>query len=608
MQGMTIQSRSSFLLAAVLALSACTTDDGTTGLLDLDGSTDQVEVEDATLQIIGPGDVGSGGVAVTALCEQSGFVALLRDGNDKPISDTFIRIVSELGSVRAQSGSSGSGAVTDSNGRARFVYTAPGDVVGPNQFDELQAFTGLQDPETRDNVDIESDPYEVELVPGPPPSLTLTGPGNIASGSLEVPAGGTARGFLARVQPGTSCQPRANQQITINTNPVGQGRIDAPPGDVASGGGLSNSAGQLEFDFQAPTNITASTQITLKASVTVARQTRDANYILNVLPPIIRLTGPGDAFPGETRTGFRLELTRSDGQAIPNERVNISATQGVIEHVRNNPSQRTFETDAFGVLNFSYTPPSNIASTTNVTITAEAFDLGISQTLVVAVRPDTFRFSSPTANTAVDVGVANAADLIFQWRNAGGTGVAGTVNLSSSSNDARFLVNSDVESRGVRQVSVETDSTGAFRVPVKIFSNFSEFVTITATSASNTQVRATLPVQFVDQPGTDPDSAILVATPTAIDATTDPGATADLVFSVTNASNEPIDGVNVTFQIVGGSTHPNEEIFPIGGTTRQGEARSTYFSRPGTGTAVPVTLRACIEGGSICDDYQITVE
>lgn len=605
---MTIQFRlSTWLAAAVLALSACTTDDGTTGLLDLDGSTDQVQVEDATLKIVGPGNVGSGGVAVTALCESSGFFAELLDGNDKPIGDTFIRIVSGLGTVRAQSGNSGSGAVTDANGRARFVYTAPGNVT-TNDFDELQAFTGLQDPETRDNVPIESDPYEIEIVPGPRPTLTLAGPGNIASGSLEVPSGGTARGFLATVRPGESCQPRANQQITVATTPNGQGRIDAPPGEVASGGGLSNSAGQLEFDFQAPTNITTATQITLNASVSVARQTRTANYILTVLPPLIRLTGPADAFPGETRTGFRLELTRSDGQALPNQRVNVSATQGTIEHVRNNPSQRTFETDAFGVLNFSFTPPSNIATTTNVTITAEAFDLGISQTLVVSVRPDTFRFSSPTANTAVDVGVANAADLLFQWRNAGGSGVAGTVNLSSSSNDARFLVNSDVESRGVRQVSVETDTTGAFRVPVKIFSNFSEFVTITATSASNTQVRATLPVQFVDQPGTDPDSAILVATPTAINATTDPGATADLVFSVTNASNEPIDGINVTFQIVGGSTHPNEEIFPIGGTTRQGEARSTYFTRPGTGTAVPVTLRACIEGGSICDDYQITVE
>ena len=119
---------------------------------------------------------------------------------------------------------------------------------------------------------------------------------------------------------------------------------------------------------------------------------------------------------------------------------------------------------------------------------------------------------------------------------------------------------------------------------------------------------ARLPIQFVDQPGSDPDSAILTATPTAINATTDPGATADLLFQVTNSANEPIDGINVTFEIIGGSTHPNEEIFPIGGTTRQGQARSTYFTRPGTGAVVPVTLRACIEGGSICDDYQITVE
>lgn len=595
------------IFSALLALSACTTDEGTTGLLNLDGSTDDITVEDATLRIVGPGGIGSGGIAVTALCTQSGFFAELLDGNQKPIEDTFIRIVTALGTVRAATGNSGSGAVTDSNGRARFVYTAPGNVT-TNDFDELEAFTGLQDPETGDNVSIESDPYEIEVVPGPRPELTLSGPG-VASGSLEVPSGGIARGFIARVRPGDNCQPREDQQITITTSPANQGSINAPPEEVSTGGGLTDSAGQLEFDFVAPENITEATSITLTATVDVARQRRTANYILRVLPPVLRLTGPADAFPGEERTGFRLQLTRSDGQAIPNERVDLTASQGTIEHIRNNNNQRNLETDSFGIINFSYTPPANIASTTNVTITANAFDLGITQTLSVAVRPDRFTFSSPTANTAINVGVANAAELIFRWTNAAGTGVAGTVNLSSSSSDARFLVNSDVESRGVRQVSVETDTTGAFKVPVKIFSNFSEFVTITATSAENTQLRATIPIQFVDQPGSNPDSVLLVATPTEVDATTNPGATADVVFSVTNSANEPIDGINVVFEIVGGSSHPNEEIFPIGGTTRQGEARSTYYTRPGgTGTVQSVTLRACIEGGSLCDDFVISVQ
>ena len=607
------------LAAISIGLHGCTTDEATgNGLLDLDGDTgsNNLDPAEVDLVIVGPGNVGSGGASVIASCEQSGFLARLSDGDGDGISNVFIRIVPGLGRVRAASGSSNGGATTNSNGEARFIYTAP-DNLASNDFDELTAFTGVEDPETGESVTIESDPYEVEVVTGGRPTLTLLGPGNVASGDLEIPASretasstrrgrdSFARSFQAQVRTAATCQSRADRTVTI-TAP--QGRIDAPPGSIDSTSAQTSTAGTVDFDFLAPSGISAPTDILLSASATVARQTGTANYLVRVLPPEISLTGPADAFPGTARTGFSIRLTDADGVVIAGERVTVTATQGTVEHERSNQNQGNFETDSFGRLAFNYTPPANITSATNVTITANAFDLGISRTLLVTVRPDSFRFASPTSNTAVNVGVANAADLIFEWRNAAGAGVAGTVVLTSTSNDARFLVNSDVESRGVRSVTVETNSTGAFQVPVRIFSNFSEFVTVTASSQANSQVIARLPIQFVDQPGSDPDSAILTATPTAIDATTDPGATADLLFQVTNSANEPIDGINVTFEIIGGSTHPNEEIFPIGGTTRQGQARSTYFTRPGTGAVVPVTLRACIEGGSICDDYQITVE
>lgn len=601
------------LAAISIGLHGCTTDEATgNGLLDLDGDndTDVIDPAEVDLVIVGPGNVGSGGVAVIASCEQTGFLARLTDGDGDAIPNTFIRVVPTLGRVRAASGNSNGGATTNSNGEARFIYVAP-DNVATNDFDELTAFTGIED-ET-----IESDPYEVEVTTGGRPTLTLVGPGNVQSGDLEIPASrqtasstrrgrdSFARSFLAQVRPAATCQSRADRTVTLNAP---QGRIDAPPGSINSSTAQTSSAGTVEFDFLAPSGVSTPTDILIAASTTVARQTGTANYLVRVLPPEITFTGPADAFPGTPRTGFSIRLTDADGVVIAGERVTVSATQGTVEHVPSNQNQGNFETDSFGRLAFNYTPPANINTATNVTITANAFDLGITRTLLVTVRPDTFRFASPTSNTAVNVGVANAADLIFEWRNAAGAGVAGTVVLTSTSNDARFLVNSDVESRGVRSVTVDTNASGAFQVPVRIFSNFSEFVTVTASSQANSQVIARLPIQFVDQPGSDPDSAILTATPTAIDATTDPGATADLLFQVTNSANEPIDGINVTFEIIGGSTHPNEEIFPIGGTTRQGQARSTYFTRPGTGAVVPVTLRACIEGGSICDDYQITVE
>lgn len=692
--------RISRALLIAFSVSACTTDDSVgQRLLNLDANT--VNPEDAELRILGPGGIGSGGVSVVAACDETGFIALLTDGSDRGIPDVFVRVRPDLGTVVASNGRSNGGATTDSQGRARFDYIAPSNVAA-SDFDVLTATTAI------DDVPIESNDFEVEVIPGPQPELTLIGPGGVASGDLEVSAGAIATGFLASVRPGTNCQPRDGHQVNLT---VLQGRIDAPPGDINSGGGPTESGGLLEFDFTAPDFITSPTDITIQGTATVARQTDRANYVVRVLPPVITITGPDTAFPGDTRQGFRLTLARSDGQPLADQRVNLSATQGTLRHMRTSSSQSNFTTDAFGAINFTftppggiedevtvtiqaqafdlgidadvlvtvlpnelkltgpadafpgedrsgfrakltladgrvvpdeqlnitasqgavthdrsssspgnfrtdtfgeidfiYTPPSDIVDTTNVTITATANDSAVERDIVVTVRPHTFRFTSPGANQPISVGVDNAEPLLFEWQTAAGDGVQGTVNLSSSSNDARFLVNTDVESRGRSTATVETDSSGQFRAPVSIFSNFSEFVTITATDADNGRQIARLPLQFVDSPGTHPDSAILTATPAAIDATTNPGATADLLFRVTNDANEPIDGLDVVFELVGGSTHPNEEIFPIGGTTRKGEARSTYYTRPGTGAPVNVLLRACLEDGSLCDDFQITIE
>lgn len=686
---------------AVLLIAGCSTDDTVSGggLLNLDNPP--VDPSSATLRVIGPNNTGSGGVSVTAGCSQTGFIAEFLDGNGKGIANAFVRIVSDLGTVRSADGRSTGGATTDAQGRARFTYIAPSDVLG-SDIDTLQPTSGI------DDTPVQGDPFEVQLSAGPAPTLTLLGPGGVASGNLAVPADTLVAGFTAQVRPGASCQPREGHTVNFT---VTQGRIDAPSGNVATFSGKTNASGLLDFDYLTPDFVTRPTDFTIKATTSVSRQSATANYVVRVLPPQIslsgpdqafpadtrqgyrlrltkadgtpipgeqvtitasqgtirhqrttanqpafttdsageirfsytppagidrqtlatitaesqdlgvsadllvtiepdqiQLSGPSDAFPGERRTGFVVKLTRADGRTIPGARVEITAGQGTIEHIRSSSSPGNFRTDDFGEIAFAYTPPAGIVQTTNVTITATATDSAIATDTIVTVRPHSFRFTAPEPNSAVLVGVDNAQPLSFSWTTAGGSGVVGDVVLTSSSTNARFLVNTDVESRGVRSVTVRTNSAGNFSQPVSIFSNFSEFVTITATDASNGQQIAKLPIQFVDTPGTNPDSAILTVTPARINASLNPDATAELLFRVTNDANEPIDGLDVVFRIVGGSTHPNEEIFPIGGTTRQGEARSTYYPRPGTGTPQDVLLEACLADNSLCDTYLITVE
>ena len=586
-------------LICAFAIAACSTDDSVgSGLLDPGGgSGGTVDPDNVNLRILGPGSAGSGGVAVVSACTESGFIAELTDGGGDGIPKVFVRVRPDLGSVKASNGSSNGGATTDAQGRARFDYIAPANVTR-NDIDVLVASV------TIDDVVVNSDDFEVEVVPGPPPELSIIGPA--ASGALKVPAGTTRTGFIAEVTPGESCQPREGHTVSFQTN---LGEINAPPDDFASFSGTTDRFGEVEFSYTAPDTVSASTRVMIRAEASVSRQTDTATYALSVEPPTLSFTGPNDAAPGRVRTGFQLQLTRSDGIALQGEKISVtSSVQGTISDTNPNPSAERFVTDAFGRINFSFKPPVSITTETVATLTATVTGTPLTRSFDLTIKPDTFLFTAPDAGTPIPVGVNNRQPLNFSWRTAtsdGGAPVQGTLKLTTDSPTALFVVNDDPQNP-VDSVVVNTNSSGTFAFPVAIYSNSSEFVTITARDQAATQRQTTLTVQFVDQPGTTPGHVNLVVDPLQVETSTTTQNKATIEFTVLNEAFEPIAGQDVSFTLVQSASGDNlERIFPGGGTTDgQGQARSEYFSGRSAGTA---RIRACVVSVGRCQERDVEV-
>lgn len=341
--------------------------------------------------------------------------------------------------------------------------------------------------------------------------------------------------------------------------------------------------------------------------------TADTEELTDLTGAVLELSGPANAAPGQETTGYLARLTTSDGTAIEQQFVAITAVEGgSIAAPPNQPATNGANTDAFGRVRFSFTPPEDITEATTVNIRGTATDdnnLEIEDTLQVTVRPDVFQFTAPNPNTPIQVGSANAEPVSFQWTRdsqTGGGGVSGEIRLTID-NNARIVVNDDPQNAR-QQVTIQTSATsgGNFRVPVSIFNNTSGFSTLTARDNAATTRTATVNVQFVDQAGTSDRTRNLTAAPLVVEPAPSTSRFSQLEFEVLNDAFEPVTGIDVTFELLvraGGGN--NERVFPGGGTTdAQGRASAQYEAGVTEGTA---TVRACVRDTSNCDSRDITV-
>lgn len=548
-----------------------------------------------TITITGPTTAESGEI-------KSGYVATVVDEDNQPVAGfplTFAALDASddtAGSILSQTGS-GLPPPTNALGEVRFRFSTPRLATAQN--------INLTASGRFNNAVVSSEPLRVRVDKLPLAKMTLEGPASEPTGSLEVESGTLVSGFVLTLLDGRG-------------NPIDAEVLDSlttSAGNLLTPDGLTTDAdGQVVFDLQAPT-VTTATTVTLAAAANEVDDTTNdtsATYTLRVVPPppppapILTLTGPQDGSPNQERTGYTAELLREDGQAIENALVQITAGNGTVTVIENGtplPGSNRGRTDAFGRLAFTFTPASNAAETT-VTLTGSVAtgspaallqqcqtdtEAACTDTLNVAVRADTFQFTSPQFGAAAVVGLPNAVPLTFSWVTAAGDPVPACVDLTTTftgSGNATFgmIITGDPTPRTqIRRVLL--DSTGDFLNDVSVFSDRSGFLEVKATENRDCDdtpgsATASTGLQFNDEPG-DANNHVDLTAPLRVFSSPDAGGNqrrGTLTFEVRNNAFEPIDNAQVLFTISTSAGGFNERVFPGGGTTNaSGIATSQYF-------------------------------
>lgn len=445
--------------------------------------------------------------------------------------------------------------------------------------------------------------------------LTIEGPDDTESGDYSVETGEVATGFVAHLETAGG-DPVADEYITLT---VSNGTIDAPPSESNTGGDDTDDDGDVDFSYEAPSGITSTTTVDIVASVDLPSSqgggTLEETFTVEIDPPSapeLTFAGPKNVAPGVTNSGYTVTVTKaSTGAAIADACVTLTASLGTIS-----PSASTtcdsglngWVASDLGVVSFSLTPPTDVDSDTDLTLTASSQVNSVtgSASYTVTVLPDTFQFTSPSTNTSIEVGSDEKQQLEFQWTrdaetSSGAVGVAGNVVLTTDSSDARFLVGSSATT-GSSSVTVATSasSSGNFTKSVYIYDTVGESVTVTATSES-TGNETTLLLDFYDEP----TEINLDATPLVIEPSPSTSRFSTLTATVLNQVGEPISGAQVTFTLVSGTYGTGEQVFPtVAQTNSSGQASSRYEAGTLEGTA---SIQVTTENGVTSNTRVITV-
>ena len=660
---MTAGLRKGLATALLIGLAACSDDTPTGGLLNQDGDSGGVDPDaEYVLALDGPTCVPAGRTS-------DPFTALLTTTEGEPVPDVFVLIEPFVGDEPAGTITATApdgrqrvgGANTDSDGEMVFTYRAPSEV--RTEINVSMEGSAVVDDDVRGE-----DQLSIRVPAQTAPTVRVQGPidnatGNrIPSGSLEVEAGELASEFLVTVTSSGGCdgasQPVRGANVEVQTS-------------------LTNSVirqtdnetlldGTAVFDYLAPSQVTARTADVLTVFGSTAGGTTEREYTVFVLPgppdPYARLTvrGPTSVPAGTTQSGYiaTAEQIQEDSEgnetvtALPDVKINLSSSDSGSFTVQTNSEGLRGVTDDFGIVRFGFRPAAsgNTAQTVDLTAAIETASDATAQALCsgtaadctdsieVQVQADTFTFTAPDFGDAALVGANNAVNLEIDWRDGSGAGVTGCVDLSTTFDGASgtsfgLIINNDpVTASQTRRARVVN---GEFEQPHALYSDRSGFVTVIAednrdcASSPDPQLEASTGVQFQDEICTttsDGRNCVDLQAPLRVLTSPDDAGnqrTATLTFEVRNNAFQPIDGAQVTFEIITAANagNPNERVFPGGGTTNaSGIATSRYFvptfnPQLGEDEVREADVRACVrriaadgsDNGQVCSTRRIEI-
>jgi hypothetical protein len=323
----------------------------------------------------------------------------------------------------------------------------------------------------------------------------------------------------------------------------------------STSGGLTVVNGTTDTNGAATATLSAASDPTNRTiTVTASAGQTSATLDVPVVGTALSVTGAPSLVIGSQGT-YNVSLTDSSGKPIAGQSVALTSSAG------NTLSAASVTTDVSGHATLQLT------ATKAGTDTLTAKTLGLTATQTVVVSGQSFVFTSPAANTKVDLGAS--LTLIVNWKSTGTPQVGQIVNFAST--------------RGaLAPASVVTDASGNATVHISSTTSGPAII-----SATGTGVTATLAVDFV------------ATNPTALDLQANPATIAiqgqsTLSAIVRDLANNLVEGQTVSFQltdITGGSLSVASAQTDI-----QGRAQTVYTASSAPSASNGVTVTAIVQG------------
>jgi len=324
----------------------------------------------------------------------------------------------------------------------------------------------------------------------------------------------------------------------------------------ASSGGITVTQGTTDTSGSATATLSSAGDTTNRTiTVTATAGTASATITVGVVGTKLTLSGPTNLIQGASGT-YTVSLTDAGGNGIAGQTVTLTSSAG------NTLTPTTYMSDATGQKTFTL----QAVNSGNDTLTVAAAGLQATQT--VAVSNDSFSFTTPAANTKVNLSTAQT--LIVHWTSAGVAQVGKTVSFSAT--------------RGTLSAATAvTDASG--NATVTISSTLSGPSVISATS---TGVTAQTSIDFI---ATTPATLKAQASPASIA----PQGTSTITVTVRDAANNLVEGQIIDFLITQDST--GGSLTASSATTdSQGQASTQYKASTTTSPKDGVVVQATVRG------------
>ncbi|WP_370258955.1 Ig-like domain-containing protein [Marinobacter nauticus] len=287
----------------------------------------------------------------------------------------------------------------------------------------------------------------------------------------------------------------------------------------------------------------------------------------------LTLKGPESISFGNSES-YQAVLLDSEGNGISGQVVSVSTTLGSV-------TSSTLTTAPNGAVNFNLSS-GNTGGTARLTASAFEGESALTASLNVAISSDNFAFSSPAANSEIDIGTP--ATLSITWeRNGNPVPDNSTINVSTTRGILSPADGIVTTTGGVAEIDIASSSAG--------------FATITARDPS-TGLTTSLDIEFV---AITPETVSVQATKTQLSL----NDSTEIIAIVRDADNNPVKNQIVNFllteDVSGGRLSDSLAI-----TDSQGRASTTYIAGSNNSGRDGVKIEATTNG-TITDTTSVTV-